>query len=641
MIPYRILIVEDEAILAGDLGDQLGDLGYAVVGTTDSAPDAVRLAGELNPDLVFMDIRLRGGGDGIGAAEEIRRVHRVPVVFLTAHSDADTLDRAKSTGPFGYVHKPWDARALRTAVELALTNHRSACLLRESEERHRATLNGIGDGIIAVDAGGCVTLLNPAAERLTGWSQADAAGRPFDQVFPLVNEADGAPAFNPLERAWRDGIPAGIETGTALVRRDGTRLPIDDTANPIGERAGAPGPAVVAFRDVTERRKAEAALRDKQKLESVGLLAGGLAHDFNNLLTPILGYAHLLGERLAGDPEAAEMLGQIATAAGHAAHLTRQMLAYAGKGRFEIGPVDLSALVRDMAALLTAAVSRKAAIGLELAPAVPAVEADAAQLRQVVMNLITNAADALGGAGSIRVRTRSARAGVGELESRFVDPAPAPGEYVVLEVEDTGCGMDEGTLARIFDPFFTTKFVGRGLGLSAVLGIVTGHKGTVKVATAVGRGTRFEVYFPASSLKPEAPARAPLASAPVAGTVLLADDDPLVRRFTETTLQRAGLQVIAVADGRAAVEAFRARRAEIDLVVLDQTMPELSGIEALAEMRTTHPDLRAVLMSGYTPQDIADGFPNARLSAFVQKPCHPAHLVAVVREVLSQRHAPE
>jgi PAS domain S-box-containing protein len=636
-----ILIVEDERIVARDIQNRLTQLGYAVVGVTRFGEEAVQLARERRPDLVLMDIHLEGAMDGVAAAREIRDRLQMPVVYLTAYADEDTLRRACVAEPFGYVLKPFDERELHVVIETALYKHRAEQKLQESERRYRTTLNSVGDGIIAIDAQGQVTLLNPVAERITGWTQAEAAGKPLEDVFPLIAGRDRASILNPAHSALRENSVHHLASNCLLVTRDGREVPVEDSAAPIlgTDRKEAQG-AVLAFRDVTEQRRTEAALQHSQKLESLGVLAGGIAHDFNNLLTPILGYAALLKGFVQGNPEAVQMAEAIEAAAQAGAQLTGQMLAYAGKGRFAIKPLDLSVLVREMAALLSASLSKKVELRYDLRDDLPAIEADASQVRQVVLNLLTNASEAVGdNAGVIGVSTRLVTATASYLASPFMPKPPAPGEYVVLQVSDTGCGMSAETLGRIFDPFFTTKFTGRGLGLAAVLGIVRAHRGTLKVRSSPGEGTTFEVFFPRSSQRAEA---APLESGraePVRGTVLVAEDEEAVRTLVERALMGARLRVISVRDGREAVEVFTRRQVEIDCVLLDLTMPRLSGIETLAELRQIAPTVPVVMMSGYSPEDLTCRFADQTLVGIIQKPFRPGQLVDLMRNALEQNES--
>ncbi len=388
-----------------------------------------------------------------------------------------------------------------------------------------------------------------------------------------------------------------------------------------------------------ERRKVHVKLLHAQKLESLGVLAGGIAHDFNNLLVGVLGNAGIALQDLPADSPVRQTLKDIETAALRASELTRQMLAYAGKGQVVVQPVDLSHLVEEMANLLASAVSKSARLEYAFARELPRVEADATQLRQVVMNLITNASEAIGASGgTIRVETGVMRADRGYLTETHLGAGLPDGEYVYVEVKDDGHGMHAATLARIFDPFFTTKFTGRGLGLAAVLGIVRTHHGAIKVASASGKGTTIRVLLPVADGTAEdaPPAEAEQADAPGrGGTILVVDDEETVRAVARRMLERAGFTVRVAAGGQDALHQFRLDPAAFDAVLLDMTMPDLGGAQVFEEMRRIRADVRVLLSSGFTPEEMLGQVPGAGPAGFVQKPYRPADLVAAVRGVLS------
>jgi signal transduction histidine kinase/CheY-like chemotaxis protein len=389
------------------------------------------------------------------------------------------------------------------------------------------------------------------------------------------------------------------------------------------------------------RAELEEQVRHAQKMESLGVLAGGIAHDFNNLLMAILGHASLgIAEAGAGSP-GRDHLCQIEVTAKRAADLTNQLLAYAGKGRFVVERVNLNRLVEEMGNLLHTAISRKAVLNYDLAPGLPAVEGDPTQLRQVVMNLITNASEALGAdPGTITLMTGLTKASDRYLRGACLENTLAPGTYVCLEVSDTGCGMDEETRQRIFDPFFSTKFTGRGLGLASVLGVVRGHHGAICVSSEKGAGSRFRILFPPL----REPARAPRPGDQAPGTVrwkgqgriLLVDDEEMVRTVATLMLQRLGFEVITATDGRDAVDLFTVRKDVIDAVVLDMTMPNMDGKEALERLRRIRPDIRVLMTSGFTAEDIAKEMGENGHNGFLQKPFNSAMLAEKLKALFNQ-----
>jgi PAS domain S-box-containing protein len=389
-----------------------------------------------------------------------------------------------------------------------------------------------------------------------------------------------------------------------------------------------------------ERRKLELQVMQTQKLESLGVLAGGIAHDFNNLLTTILGNVDLAMCELSPTSAERGFLSDIERASRRAADLCRQMLAYSGKGRFIVQPLSLNELVEEMTHLLSVSISKKAIINYNLAHGLSAVMADATQLRQVVMNLITNASEAIGDqSGVISLTTGAMDCDDAYLKGLESGGGSLPaGRYVYLEVGDTGHGMDRETMARIFDPFFTTKFTGRGLGLAAVQGIVRGHKGGLRVYSEAGKGTTFKVLLPAESR----PAETLSAKAAADGTwqghglVLLADDEAPIRNMGRLMLERAGFQAITAADGREALELFRERQHDLRLVVLDLTMPYLDGEACFREMRRLAPEVKVIMTSGYNEQDVISRFVGKGLAGFVQKPYTSGDLIPKVRAALGE-----
>ena len=377
-----------------------------------------------------------------------------------------------------------------------------------------------------------------------------------------------------------------------------------------------------------------------QKLESLGVLAGGIAHDFNNLLVGILGNAELAMMDLSSTSPVRESVEQIRLAAQRAAELSRQMLAYSGKGEFVVETTDLNELVTEMVHLLEASVSKKAVLQYHLGEDPPAIEADATQLRQVLMNLITNASEALGDqAGVVSIATGAIDLDCASLRSMHSDEDLSEGRYVYLEVTDTGCGMDAETRSKVFDPFFTTKFSGRGLGMSAVLGIVRGHQGAIQVASEPGKGSTFRLVFPASdqSVRSEAASGGEQPGEPPrTGTVLVVDDHEQVLRFVTRALERAGYTVLQARDGREGAQVFRERAEEIAVVLLDLTMPELSGEEAFEEIRRIDPDARVILSSGFNEEEASGQFAGKGLLGFLQKPYETGALLAKLREAMER-----
>jgi len=500
----------------------------------------------------------------------------------------------------------------------------------------------------------CVEGLEPAFERL---SRGDVDLVLWDLPLP---DGAGTDAFAGVRALAPDApilVLTGIddETRTVAAVREGADDHLIKEQLDGDALARAIHHAVERRREDGERRRLEAQIQHAQKLESLGVLAGGIAHDFNNLLMGILGHASLAVDLLAPDAPARRSLEQIETAALRATDLTRQLLAYSGRAQFVMEPLNLSRLVEETAHLLETVVSKRAVLKLDFAVELPDIEGDPSQVGQVIMNLITNAADAIDDPnGVITLCTRSALVDREYLKQSATAEDLPEGRYVFLEVTDTGCGMDEETTARIFDPFFTTKLTGRGLGLAAVLGIVRGHGGAIKVESAPGRGTTFRVLFPLAGSRRRAaggpavgrqlelfPAgQGPDASPEVewrgSGTVLVVDDEESVRCVAREMLERFGFDVLTAADGREAVELFRDRADEMAAVLLDVTMPQMNGKETFRELRRVRRDVPVILSSGYSEQEAATRFGRRGATGFIQKPYRPNALASKMRQALER-----
>jgi nitrogen-specific signal transduction histidine kinase/CheY-like chemotaxis protein len=396
--------------------------------------------------------------------------------------------------------------------------------------------------------------------------------------------------------------------------------------------------------DITARRQAEIErealdrkVQETQKLESLGVLAGGIAHDFNNLLTAILGNASIAQIELPPGSSAQDCLEHITEASLRAADLCKQMLAYSGRGRFVVQKLDLGELVEQTAQMLQISISKKAVLRYRLEKALPTVEVDATQIRQVIMNLVINASEAIGDAsGVISISTGLTRVDRDYLHGTLMDPDLPEGDYVFLEVSDSGCGMDAETQARIFDPFFTTKFTGRGLGLAAVLGIVRGHGAAIHLRSEKGRGTTLQLRFPVAQ-EPPATVAGPAAPRPAlarTGRVLLVDDEPQVRDVVRKMLERLGHTVVAAGRASEALEAFRSAAPEFVGAVIDLTLPDQSGDSLLDSLRRLRPDLPVLLSSGYDEQDTRPRLATHERFGFLRKPYTLTELDAALREIL-------
>jgi PAS domain S-box-containing protein len=503
-----------------------------------------------------------------------------------------------------------------------------------SEEHHRTLMELMPDGIAITDLAGRLRMGNRRLAEMLGYGSVEelreSPAPPIERVSPDQREQ----ALQAEELAGRGGVAFAEAT---LLRRDGTPITMEIAHAVLTGEDGRPEGFIRVLRDITLRRQAEELERhmlQAQKLESLGLLAGGIAHDFNNLLMGVLGNASLALRLLPDDARARRCVQQIDDAAARAAKLTRQMLAYAGKSKLDVQPLDLSRVVQEMGELLKVSLPKKVSLEYQLEEPGPVVNGDAAQLHQVMMNLIINAGEAIGDtAGRVAVHCESRTATDDTLAQAVVGRDLLCRDFASLEVADSGCGMDAETRSRMFDPFYTTKATGRGLGLAAVVGVVRSHGGAMLVESAPGEGTSVRVLLP---LAGEAPAQVSAPPPPRAyqghGTIVVVDDESVSLEVTHRMLRRLGFDVIPVSGGREALALLQEEGAAIDAVVLDMTMPDLSGEETLEELRRLKPELPVLLYSGYSAQEAA-GLCRGP-TTFLQKPFRLESLGNALRELL-------
>ena len=497
-----------------------------------------------------------------------------------------------------------------------------------------AIVESSDDAIISKNLDGIILTWNTGAERIYGYKDLEVKWRPMTILIPPDRANEEVEILERLKRGERVD-----HFETIRVRKDGKPIDVFLTISPIRNTTGEIIGASHIARDITERKRFQSQLQQKQRVEDLGLLAGGVAHDFNNLLTGILGNASLALELLSLHHPAHTRMTDVMKAAERAARLTRQLLAYAGKGRFVTETIDLSKLVEEISCLVEASISKKVQLRLELDRTLPPIEGDSGQLQQVVMNLVINGAEAIGDkVGSVIVRTQLQD--VDEVYARtvFAEVELPYGKYVKLEVHDTGCGMNEETMAKIFHPFFTTKFAGRGLGLAAVMGIVRGHRGALKVYSSPSQGSTFKVLFPIHPHPPaETPERATADPMQGYGRVLVVDDEELIRDFAKATLEYYGYTVQVASNGQEAIDIFTSAPDDFRLVFLDLTMPMMNGEEVFRRLKMIRPDIPVLLSSGFNESEAIRHFTGKKLAGFVQKPFSEAQLAEQVRASLQQR----
>ena len=553
---------------------------------------------------------------------------------------------------------------------------RTELALEESEKLYRHLVEHASDIIYRADVHGRFRVFNSVATKLLGYSAEELIGRSYldlirpdfrgktrrfyrEQLahrlshtyleFPALAK-DGTEVWfgQNVEIIEEEGRVVGFQAITRDITREfHTREVLESVRDELERRVKERTAELESSnellrleiaerqREANARHELEQQMQHIQRVESLGVLAGGIAHDFNNILAAIMGFASLALPHIPESSPARSSVEEVIAASKSAAQLTQQMLAYSGRGKFNIVPLNLSQLIEDVTRLITTVISKKAVLKLNLAQDLAAIEGDSAQLQQLLINLLINASDSLADqAGSIRLTTGTQRVREGELAAALPGRSLPEGLYVFVEVADTGCGMDEGTIQKIFDPFFTTKFTGRGLGLAAVHGIVRGHHGALAVRSEPGAGTSFRVIFPATKRAVET-TRQPVVSkddqAVVEGVVLVVDDEAGVRAVTSQILEGAGASVLSAVDGFDAIRQFESHSREIRAVLLDLTMPGLDGVEVFQRLIAIDPGVKVILFSGYDEQDVSRRCGRTPPAGFLRKPFTASELLKCIR----------
>ncbi len=632
MAPARVVVVEDERIVALHLQQQLKKLGYNVAGTAASGERALQQISDLRPDIVLMDINIEGDIDGIDTAARIPEEFHIPVIYLTAHSEASTLERAKATQPYAYLLKPFSERELHATLEMALERWRSEHALRESEQRFRNIVEASSDWFWEVDAD---------LRHRHVWSHGnDDSDRAADLIGrPLFVDAD--PSYQ--TPTWKDVIEHLRERKPFrdAIYREAMPNKSYRFIKPSGVPFFSADGTFLGYRgasaDVTGSVIAEEALQRTQKMEAIGNLTGGLAHDFNNLLGVIIGNLDLLRDRIKLDPDSHELASEALDAAIRGSDLTRRLLAFARRQPLQPQLIDVNELIANSVKLLSRTIGEQIEISFAGAPGLWPVVADTAQLESALTNLATNARDAMPLGGKLRISTSNSR-----LDDHYAahHADVTAGEYTLIAVCDTGSGIPPALIDRIFEPFFTTKETGKGsgLGLSMVFGFMKQSGGHVAVYSEEGIGTIFRLYLPRANGALE-PKLAAAEDPPLVGkgeTVLAVEDNMAMRRIVVRQLRELGYRVLEAENGAQALGILKSGK--VDLLFSDVVMPGgVTGFDVARMALALWPDLSVLLTSGFPDTEIAG---NAALPAgtrLLGKPYRREDLARTLREILDNR----
>ncbi len=637
MAKTPILVVEDEYIVGKDVESRLINLGYDVTAVVGSGEEAVVQVQQRVPDLVLMDILLKGAMDGIAAAEEIRALADIPIVFLTAFADLQTLRRAQVTDAFGYLLKPFEERELQITIEMALYKHRMESRLRENEKRYRDFFEEALTANYSALADGTIVDCNEAFTRILRFpSKAEATGANLHSLYP-----DQRSLTQFLEHLTASRRLTYYEKELRSV--DGRRVHVIENAIGTFDGDGRLERYKGYMFDDTVRKRLEEQLQQSHKMESVGTMASGIAHDFNNIINNVLGFATQLTKHVHDPVKVLKYAQTIEKSATRGAELSAQLLSFARVGQRENRPLNVRQVVDEVVALCTETFPRSLTIAKRVEPDIRMVLGDHGGIYQVLLNLCVNARDAIAAKdeqamGVISVEARNIVAG-SDVSAQLIGGEGTP--CVELRVSDDGAGIPREIRDRIFDPFFTTKERGRGtgLGLSVVYSIVRNHHGVLFVESDEGKGSIFRVVLPSIDQPPEVQ-QVPDSLTAARGQnelILVVDDEESMQDLARDLLEDAGYRVITAGSGFEAIDMFRERKDEVDLVILDLVMSGLDGGQTYLAMKRIKPGVKAFFCTGFMPDEMIASLLEKDGLQTLQKPFQPATFVKAVRETIDRQ----
>ncbi|MBN1649630.1 MAG: response regulator [Spirochaetales bacterium] len=621
----NIVIVEDESIVALDINNTLQRFGYNVSGIFSEGETLLEEISNLDIDLVLMDIKLQGSLDGIETAERIRSKYRIPVVLLTAFADPKTIERAKSIGPFGYIIKPFEARELHSTIEMALYRSDLDFKLWQSEEKYRKLFEDDLSANFVTDSN-CVFIdCNQSFYQIF---ELDDDCSLFNFIDLFENREEGKRILEKIIARKRVEL-LELELHTFKKNSLVILANLVCTFNESGEFTELKGYLI----DITQRKSLEKQLRQSQKMEAIGRLAGGVAHDFNNILTVIFGYISLIEETEGiADSVSAEIAG-LKAATVRASSLTRQLLAFSRRQMLQPVPLKPDIVVSELEKMFRRLINEDINIVLKLYAADCIINIDPGQFEQVLINLVVNSRDAMKNGGTIYIHSEKVDI---HKEKEMLLGKIRKGSYYRLEVKDEGEGIAFEHLNRIFDPFFTTKSEdkGTGLGLSTVYGIIKQSEGNIELDSKEGHGTRFVVYLPLSdSPKPKSENENEIVLEKTTATIMLVEDDRNVRDLVGLILKQADYHVLVADDPNEALLLSENSAEKIDILVTDLIMPQMNGDELAEKILKDRPDIKVLIMSGYPDKSDSIKTFQERGWKFIQKPFDNNHLLKKISEV--------
>ncbi|MBN2442383.1 MAG: response regulator [Spirochaetales bacterium] len=612
-----ILIVEDVRIVAEDIKISLEKLNYTVAGIAFSGDEAIAKTIETKPDLILMDIMIKGDMDGIETAQKIEKISSIPIIYLTAYADNEMIRRAKITKPYGYIIKPFEDRELYTIIEIALYKHAMEKKIKESEEKLHTTLMSIGDGVIATDEKSIITLINKSAEKITGWAENECVGKPLSHIFTIVNKKTRKPIQNPVDRVITTGKITGLANDTILITKDGNEKIIADSGAPIKDKQNKTIGVILVFRDMTTERFLENEIQMNHKLKSIGLLAGGIAHDFNNYLNAIL--LNISNARMTNNiDEISQTLSVLEKIVEEARKVTSQLLIFSKGGE----PIKKPALLPDIIKKSISIILIGSNVKCDFCEPenVWPVIVDSDQILQVINNVLLNAIQSMPKGGIITITLENTT--IPQGDKRSINE----GYYNKISIIDQGTGISPENMQKIYDPFFTTKNQGSGLGLSISHTIVKKHNGYIHAHSIPQKGSTFDIYLPAvpSIIIKDTPGKKEEPMLSGNEKILIMDDNEMVSQGLALGLNRMGYEVVISKEGSETITIYKQAMKDnkpFSLVILDLTIAGgLGGKDTMALLKKFDPDIKAIVSSGYSHDPILSQFSEYGFSDKLVKP---------------------
>ncbi len=628
----RIMIVEDEQIVAKHIKNHLAKGGYNLFEIVTTGEEAVERATETQPDLILMDIRLAGEMDGIQAAAKIRAHFNIPIIYLTAFADSETLERSRSTEPFGYLLKPFEAKVLYSTIEVALYKHRMEKKLKESEARFRTLAEAAPVGIFQTDVNGNCIYVNEKWCEMAGLSFEEAMGKGWENA--LHPEDHGR-----VSSRWYLMVNSGEKFAMEYrLKTPGGKITwLFGQAAALKDESGDTTGFMGTVSDITARKDLEEKLLTGRKLESLGILAGGIAHDFNNLLSIIMGNISLIREDIPPHEDHYKMLESAENASAEAGELAQKLITFSKGGWLMKKKASLEDILRNAAAQTLADV--ESSCNMDIEANLQPVYGDEDQLGQVFSNLMRNAAEAMENKGTLFLRAENI-----DLASQDYHQLK-PGKYIRVTIEDHGVGIPDQHMSKIFDPYFTTKDMGpqkgMGLGLTICYSIINKHAGSIKIDSEPGKGTVAEIYLPVFKETPAAPAKKKEPAEKGKGRLMVVDDEPDILNITALMLEKMGYRVDTYEEGNGALDAYKKAVQEdrpFDVMFLDLFNKKgMGGEETLKKLLVFDPEAIVIAISGYLEDSDTDDLVKDGFRDVIIKPYRREELEMALAKVLPKR----